>query len=194
MLHFCKAELFSGLVFGTIAHSQLLGGLLLAGRVGSAGSVHSPYHQWDLKCLSLKRMTDFNENTLLLGERRDREGAGKPRVWRTCVPTTPSEGSRSHQKCFYAVKAECLIRCATTGLALSLLFHVWHLPSCPRTGTGLLGCAAASPRSEGSDGRPSSGQQWPVAMLNPLHRTEPPVMRHDAVTSTACFPATAVCL
>lgn len=155
MLHFCKAELFSGLLFGTTVHSQLLGGLLLAGRVGSAGSVHSPYHQWDLKCVSPKQMT---ENTLVLAERRDGEGVGEPHVWRTCVLTTPSEGSCSHQKHFQAIKAECLIHCAITGLVLSLLFYVWHPPSCPHAGTGSFGCAAASPRSEGTNRCPSSGQ------------------------------------
>ena len=103
LLHFCKAGLFSGLVFGTAAHSQLLGGLLLAGRAGVIDQLDLltlHHHQQDLKCLALKNMTDFNENTLLLGETRDREGVGKSRGRGTRVPAAPSEGTRSHQKCF----------------------------------------------------------------------------------------------
>lgn len=103
LLHYCKAGLFSGLVFGTTAHSQLLGGLLLAGRVGVIDQLDLltlHHHQQDLKRLGLKNMTDFNENTLLLGETRDGEGVGKSRGRGTCVPTAPSEGSHSHQERF----------------------------------------------------------------------------------------------
>lgn len=89
------------------------------------------------------------------------------------MPATRSEGSRSHQKHLQAVKAQCLMRCATSGLALDYSFMGGILPPA-HTLALLVWVCCSIPTLRGHCQAPCSGQGWPLAMLNPLHRAQLP--------------------
>lgn len=82
-----KAGLLFGIVFGTTAHSQLLGRLVLSGGVG----VTDKWICWlsvsssRLRNFSLKNITGFNRKALLVCETRESQSGEIPRQKDTCA-------------------------------------------------------------------------------------------------------------